>query len=150
MSRPDGEWNRAVVSGFRTTSPGRSSSSRTSAARTPVQCTGSPTAACSSSTATWKPRCARRAAAQRPPGPAPTIVTSYIKNAALYARSELATAMLPSSTSRDPERQQHQPQIETETRVTDVQPVHPELVATRQIARRVHLRQAGQAGTNGV
>src|SRR4029078_3543021 len=150
---------------------GRSTSAKASAARTPVQCTGLPLDACSSNTATSNPRRARRVAACRPPGPPPTMATSLIRNADTHRRdgvaqsltqpprsdkarriapespashSDLAGADLPLPAERNPERQCDQPQIEPEALAADVHPVVPELVATRDVARRVDLCDAGE------
>src|SRR6476661_8333967 len=150
---------------------GRSNSAKASAARTPVQCTGLPLDACSSNTTTSNPRRARRVAACRPPGPPPTMATSLIRTVDTHRRdggaqsltqpprsdkarridpespaprSDLAGADLPLPAERDPERQCDQPHIEPEALAVDVHPVVPELVATRDVARRVDLRDAGE------
>jgi hypothetical protein len=52
MLSPEGEWKRAVDSGFSTTLRGSASSLKASSASTPVQCTGSPNDGCSSTSVT--------------------------------------------------------------------------------------------------
>src|SRR5450631_3787747 len=63
--------------------------------------------------------------------------------------SKLSAASFPSPPERDPEREEDQPDVEGEGLALDVKPVVPELVATDHIARRVDLRNAGQAWTHG-
>src|SRR5436190_12046191 len=77
MVSPEGAKNRTVRSGFRIASRGRSNSSKASAARTPVQCTGSPLVPCSSNSATDAPLRASCHAAYSPAGPPPTTTTSW-------------------------------------------------------------------------
>src|SRR5262245_15420729 len=58
--------------------------------------------------------------------------------------------MLPSPAERDPERQEDQPQVEPEALVLDVNQVVFELVAAWDVARRVDLRDTGQARAHAV
>src|SRR5438034_2477676 len=103
-----------VGSGLRTVSRGSSNSSKQSAPSTPVQCTGTPNASCSSQTTTLNPSWARRQAAYSPAGPPPTISASYVIGGAIIASSvsDLSAAFFPFSSAGDPERQQDQLQVE--------------------------------------
>src|SRR5438477_8945347 len=152
---PDGDTNSAVVSGLSVVSRGRPSTSKLSVARTPVQCTGSPTRPCSSQTSVDTPRRARRSAAYRPAGPPPTTSTSQsIMNDDIIRASlrflYLAPANFPGAPRGDPEREQDQPHVEPEAGSPDVEAIEAELAGTRDVARRVHLRQARQPGTHAV
>src|SRR4030095_16908156 len=64
--------------------------------------------------------------------------------------SDAAVALLPLAAAGDPERQQDQLEVETEARPLQVDAIEPELAGAADVARRVHLRQAGQAGTHAV
>src|SRR5688500_2956525 len=119
----------------------------TSSARTPVQCTGVPICGCSSKTLTDQPPAARPRAAAMPPGPPPTIATSSMCGR-LYRPLHFSIAVLPSSARSDPERLQDQLQIQAEARLLLIQQVVAKLAGARQIARRIHLRDAGQSGTD--
>src|SRR5688572_14807859 len=126
----------------------------TSAASTPVQCTGVPTCGCSSKTVTDQPLAARPRAAARPPGPPPTIATSSMRGR-LYRPPDgialdLSIAIFPTSARGDPERLHDQPQVETEANLFLIQQVVAKLAGTRQIARCVHLRDAGEARTHSM
>src|SRR5262249_4033705 len=50
----------------------------------------------------------------------------------------------------DPERQRDQFQVEPEARALQVQAIETELAGARDVARRVDLREAGEARTNAV
>src|SRR5215471_9480258 len=58
--------------------------------------------------------------------------------------SHFSAARFPLPASRDPERQQNQPDIEPESGTLHVQAIESELARSRDVARRVHLRQPGQ------
>ena len=60
----------------------------------------------------------------------------------------LLSAVLPPTAEGDPEREQDETHVEPETLAPGVNAVVAKLVATRQIARCVDLRDAGQAGSN--
>src|SRR5215831_5931620 len=64
--------------------------------------------------------------------------------------SHFSAAYFPLSTSRDPERQKNQPDVEPESGTLHVQAIESELARSRDVARRVHLCQPGQAGPDGV
>src|SRR5438874_9422266 len=66
-----------------------------------------------------------------------TVVESYL--------SDFAAPMLPFAAERDPERQQDQPDVESEAFAACVDAIEAELVAAADIARRVNLRDAGEA-----
>src|SRR5437667_2699851 len=134
---PEGETNRALVNAFNVASRGKSNSSKLSAARMPVQCTGSPIVECSSHSRTPAPRHARRSAATKPPGPPPTIRTSteastpssdmcvvnYIK--AGLCELHFSPARLPLAATGNPERQNNELHVETEARAFEIEKVEP-------------------------
>src|SRR2546428_5266804 len=64
--------------------------------------------------------------------------------------SDLSVARFPFAAARDPEREQQQLEIETDARPFEIEVIEPEFAGARQIARRVHLREAGEPGTNAV
>src|SRR6266851_4450722 len=57
----------------------------------------------------------------------------------------LAPTRLPRAASGDPERQRNQLQVEANACALQVQAVEAELARARKIARRVDLREAGEA-----
>src|SRR5690242_9279107 len=128
-------------------------------ARTPVQWTGSPEAVCSSKTATSQPRWASLYAANSPPGPPPMMATSRMRIVYESVRlvrgkgtttSDLWTTTFPCAAERDPEGQRDQPHVERKGLPLDVQTVVPKLVPPRNVARRVDLRDAGEARAHRV
>src|SRR5215468_4426641 len=60
--------------------------------------------------------------------------------------SHFSAACFPLSASRDPERQQNQPDVEPESGALHVEAIESELVRPRDVARRVHLHQPRQNG----
>src|SRR6476646_449722 len=64
--------------------------------------------------------------------------------------SHLGAACFPLSSSRDPERQKNQPDVEPESGTFHVQPIESELARPRNVARRVDLRQPGQTWPDGM
>src|SRR3954466_1860202 len=153
---PAGDTNRAAVSGLSVASRGSPSMSKLSVARTPVQCTGSPTAPCSSHTSVDTPPRARRSAAYRPAGPPPTTSTSKsIMNGQHYTGLSLrflyfATAHFPGAARGDPERQEDQPEIEGKGGAVDIEAVEAELAGARNVPRRIDLREARQSRADAV
>src|SRR4051794_26070324 len=131
---------RAAVSELSATSRGRSKSPKLSAARMPVQCTGLPTASCSSQTRTSCPARAIRSAAYSPAGPPPTMRTSQrgcgmcdvIISASLWL--DLRPARFPRAPARDPERERDQLQVEVEARAFHVEAIEAELARARDVA----------------
>src|SRR5260221_7050695 len=155
----DGDRNRAAISVLSVASRGRSSSSKLSAARMPVQCTGSPTVACSSHSTVSSPARASRSATNRPPGPPPTTSASIARCGELWGMSRChykgGTSKLHASIARfplaapgDPERQHDQFEIQPETGAPQVQTIEAELAGARNVARRVHLCEARESGTD--
>src|SRR5262245_53318562 len=61
---------------------------------------------------------------------------------------ELAAAYFPGAAEGDPEGQEDQADIQAEALHANVDLVVPELVAARDIARRVNLRDASETGTH--
>src|SRR5690349_3836729 len=61
-------------------------------------------------------------------------------------RLELPVARLPLAAERNPERQGDQQDVEPEALTPDVEAVVAELVAARDVAHRVDLRDARQSG----
>src|SRR5688500_2992126 len=120
---------------------GRSNSAKASSPSSPVQCTGAPISSCSSRTTTSRPRAASRSAAIDPAGPAPMMTMSCTR-----APSEFPPPGFPGAPEGNPERQDYQTKIEREGALPDVQQVIPEFLTPRDVARREHLRDAGQAG----
>src|SRR6478672_7288374 len=147
---PPGDRNRTEVRCLRVAVRGRSNFAKLSAARTPVQCTGSPTRSCSSQTSVRTPRSASRAAMNSPPGPPPTMRTSMrlpIRGCIISGVLRDATvALLPRAGSGDPEREQDQLHVQPEAGALQVHLVDPEFAGARDVAGRVDLRQPGQAG----
>src|SRR5215510_9171916 len=64
--------------------------------------------------------------------------------------SHFSAAYFPLSTSRDPKRQQDQPDVEPESGTLHVQTIEPELAGARDVARSVDLREPGQARSDGM
>src|SRR5688572_18529985 len=58
---------------------------------------------------------------------------------------DLSIAIFPTPARGDPERLQDQPQVETEANLFLIQQVVTKLAGARQIARCVHLRDAGES-----
>src|SRR5438270_525571 len=61
-----------------------------------------------------------------------------------------ASARLPLRPARNPERHRDELQIEPEAGALQIQPIEAEFARAREIARRVHLRQPGQARPHSV
>src|SRR5262249_10257276 len=59
--------------------------------------------------------------------------------------SHLAAACFPLPASRDPERQENQSDVEPESGTLHVQTIESELARPRDVARRVDVRQPGEA-----
>src|ERR671919_12506 len=68
-----------------------------------------------------------------------------IQHSAFSIHSELAVASFPPAAKGNPERRRDQPHVQPEALSLDVQPVVPEFLAARNIARGVDLRDAGEA-----
>src|SRR4249919_2868757 len=129
--RTDDSWLSVVLSG-------RSNFAKLSAARTPVQCTGSPMRSCSSQTSVRTPRSASRAAMNSPPGPPPTMRTSMqlsIRGCIISGVLRDATvALFPRAGPGDPEREQDQLHVQPEAGALQVHLVDPELAGARDVA----------------
>ena len=76
----------------------------------------------------------------RPAGPAPTIATSRTT-----VRSVFSSPHFPCAQQADPEREQNQPQIERQRVTIHVDAIVAELLSPRNVARRVDLREPGEA-----
>src|SRR5260221_7636224 len=140
---PSGATNRAACVVSRMVCRGMSSSAKASRPRRPVQWAGMPMRGCSSSTTTSCPRAARWLAAISQAGPAPTITTSRKIRASVLAATGFPCAM-----NANPKRDQNQSHVEPPRAVPHVDPIVAELVPARYVARRVHLRDAGQPGAH--
>src|SRR5690606_39174431 len=73
-----------------------------------------------------------------------------ITHAGSFSDSELPAAHFPAAAKGDPERQGNQPQVEPERLPIDVEPIVSELLAARNVARRVDLGHPGEPGYDAV